>query len=108
ITYSILTYRPALRSLHTIPTRRSSDLLPQLASCALTNSPSCSGLLAITSAANPAIFSLISGLASDFLTSADSLSTMSFGVPAGEIGRHTSELQSRENLVCRFPLEKKK
>src|SRR5690606_39768780 len=26
---------------------------------------------------------------------------------AGEIGRHTSELQSRENLVCRLLLEKK-
>src|SRR5690606_42016766 len=27
---------------------------------------------------------------------------------ASEIGRHTSELQSRENLVCRLLLEKKK
>src|SRR5436309_8876637 len=28
--------------------------------------------------------------------------------PLLEIGRHTSELQSRENLVCRLLLEKKK
>src|SRR5436309_12607634 len=27
---------------------------------------------------------------------------------SAEIGRHTSELQSRENLVCRLLLEKKK
>src|SRR5690606_42099372 len=30
-----------------------------------------------------------------------------FGI-AAEIGEHTSELQSRENLVCRLLLEKKK
>src|SRR5690606_42017663 len=27
--------------------------------------------------------------------------------PSGQIGRHTSELQSRENLVCRLLLDKK-
>src|SRR6266478_1657648 len=33
---------------------------------------------------------------------------VSTGTPAGEIGRHTSELQSQSNLVCRLLLEKKK
>src|SRR3712207_9213129 len=30
------------------------------------------------------------------------------GLTSGEIGRHTSELQSRQYLVCRLLLEKKK
>src|ERR1700687_1192623 len=57
--------------------------LPQFASWARTNSPSCSGLLAIVSAANVVMRSLISGLASAFRTSALNLSTISLGVPAG-------------------------
>src|SRR5436309_7501963 len=33
---------------------------------------------------------------------------MSASVPVTRSEEHTSELQSRENLVCRLPLEKKK
>src|SRR5690606_41795620 len=51
-----------------------------------------------------------------FLTRREALVDVAFGVPKGRLkvhleGRseeHTSELQSRENLVCRLLLEKKK
>src|SRR5690606_42020662 len=77
-------------ALHSFPTRRSSDLL-DVAGCGV-----CGTDLHAISGGNPLVrFPAIAGHELG-------------GVVVGEIGKHTSELQSREKLVCRLLLEKKK
>src|SRR5436309_6075630 len=74
------------RDLHSFPTRRSSDLFacgPRADACG-----SCGGLRRLPALDLPS----------------NQLSTM----PRQRSEEHTSELQSRENLVCRLLLEKKK
>src|SRR5690606_41815789 len=92
----------ALRTLHSFPTRRSSDLLGVFAQTAVP-------LAALAVQRHPVAVVdkvLVEGAAPG-------------GHHLGDIGRtalasldrseeHTSELQSRENLVCRLLLEKKK
>src|SRR5690606_41942324 len=85
--------------LHSFPTRRSSDL-PDSMKPALAEDPASSSLLGFLSdQARNHQFYLCGG--SVLLKS-----------PSGRIWNrseeHTSELQSRENLVCRLLLEKKK
>src|SRR5690606_42008526 len=79
------------RALHSFPTRRSSDLTY---AGTLTNLAECEG--------NPRL-RFVRGDIRDPRVVGE--------VMAGDAGRseeHTSELQSRENLVCRLLLEKKK
>src|SRR5690606_41528662 len=88
-------YSPRHRDLHSFPTRRSSDLqFPSAPETACESGP-----YRWLSRARPAARRSRSG-----------------GAPAAPAGcawnsrseEHTSELQSRENLVCRLLLEKKK
>src|SRR5690606_41748178 len=79
----------SIRFLHSFPTRRSSDLSPPWACCS-----------ASATAANTA----------DVLTGPRRVGVMGGTFDPIHHGRseeHTSELQSRENLVCRLLLEKK-
>src|SRR5690606_41560429 len=99
-------YSPAL---HSLPTRRSSDLLP-----VSTVSPSIR--------ASPSTTSMVDGRAS-FTAMPHGFASKDWRATASPCGRcstrplvdrgapsrseeHTSELQSRENLVCRLLLEK--
>src|SRR5690606_42095685 len=86
----------ALRDLHSFPTRRSSDL----------SSPITTTLLSFSMAARrPRLMALPMVR---FCT-VDEAGTSTLGwVVADRSEEHTSELQSRENLVCRLLLEKKK
>src|SRR5436309_14094094 len=81
--------------LHSFPTRRSSDLLVAALLIAA---------LVVISVAAPAAALQVGDKAPDF--------TLEGGRGGGDADHrseeHTSELQSRENLVCRLLLEKKK
>src|SRR5690606_41732444 len=93
--------------LHPFPTRRSSDLLPTFLSCKYN-----SVLMP------PARSSAASLVASSRVSSPNTVTSACTTVPPMPTGyrsrmsirseEHTSELQSRENLVCRLLLEKKK
>src|SRR5436309_14252287 len=85
--YSIL-ISPYLRHLHSFPTRRSSDLPSSLGTSA--------------AAALPRKTSLISWPTVSSRAPSARRSAMS-----SRSEEHTSELQSRENIVCRLLLEKK-
>src|SRR5690606_42012929 len=91
------------RSLHSFPTRRSSDLRPA-AFCTLPSMDSRRAAIT-TPGAKPGC-----SLAASFARSsawARALGSASASSRARS-EEHTSELQSRENLVCRLLLEKKK
>src|SRR5690606_41531090 len=91
------------RYLHSFPTRRSSDLLmlpPKMLYTRRTRSINCPDR---SSAA--IVFSNVGDAEDDAIFSVSS--SCSF-IPASRSEEHTSELQSRENLVCRLLLEKKK
>src|SRR5699024_12565574 len=91
-------YRPD-RDLHSFPTRRSSDLSWEETTVVVTADHETGNLWgAGTSESNE--FEPITGAAGDLPNSFDSL------VPRSE--EHTSELQSRFDLVCRLLLEKQK
>src|SRR5690606_41475431 len=82
IPYLFFQRSPHLRDLHSFPTRRSSDL-------------------ALVILADIHLFTLLAAAATD--------RTFLFDPQVGDRSEeHTSELQSRENLVCRLLLEKKK
>src|SRR5690606_39358022 len=77
--------------LHSFPTRRSSDLLI-IITCAIAGAAAgLAGMVEVAAIHGSANASLMAG----------------YGY-AGRSEEHTSELQSRENLVCRLLLEKKK
>src|SRR5690606_42109439 len=87
--------------LHSFPTRRSSDLSARIIFKHIL--PNTIGTIVVST-------TLLMG--GGILTEA-ALSFLGFGIqlPNVSLGRseeHTSELQSRENLVCRLLLEKKK
>src|SRR5207302_9927370 len=87
---SLLYSPPPHRDLHSFPTRRSSDLRPARAACVRSHLPGRGPLAARDrgpAAARLAARPRARG-------------------PRSE--EHTSELQSRENIVCRLLLEKKK
>src|SRR5690606_41582739 len=95
----------ALQHLHSFPTRRSSDL-----SCGRVNLPPIRGgadQANIQTGGTRQGFNLVG------CTTAADLSRLGFTSNAltftpSRSEEHTSELQSRENLVCRLLLEKKK
>src|SRR5690606_39506604 len=88
--------------LHSFPTRRSSDLL---AAMVLVNN----SLIIMWSMVGPmtivAIFPFF--VLKVFSGEIDGPETNSFVAGSSRSEEHTSELQSRENLVCRLLLEKK-
>src|SRR5690606_40654672 len=89
----LLPRSPAHPSLHSFPTRRSSDLYHFIGiACAI-------GLLRTLSLTGLRLFGV------QFLRQCTRGFRQFLGLRSEE---HTSELQSRENLVCRLLLEKKK
>src|SRR5690606_41039134 len=96
----LLLSRAARRNLHSFPTRRSSDL--PLRKSSPSRSIRRPGSCRTTAAPSP-------GRSASRATSPSrptSCSASSIAPSRSE--EHTSELQSRENLVCRLLLEKKK
>src|SRR5690606_42000657 len=95
------------RALHSFPTRRSSDLWALgSGSPFIVQATSVSGCIAFSSG----MLSVYWSYASNLMSTTPSLSparrrNSRKGMRSEE---HTSELQSRENLVCRLLLEKKK
>src|SRR5690606_42145871 len=95
---SFFSFFCAPRELHSFPTRRSSDLTAE--------SPMITALLFITFA----VLMLIGTSVGVALGVAGTLSIVLTNLDTNwyRSEEHTSELQSRENLVCRLLLEKKK
>src|SRR5690606_41346655 len=92
------------RLLHSFPTRRSSDL-----SRPLSRSPTRAGSCPRERGRTPRTFLRMRAPSSPRLfASAPSRSSVSSPPTVRRSEEHTSELQSRENLVCRLLLEKKK
>src|SRR5690606_42083513 len=95
-----------LRDLHSFPTRRSSDLFRQNLLRTINNSPGeCSlslSFVGLHCPESPIQFQLIS---LKIILVFCCFLKLKFNFRSEE---HTSELQSRENLVCRLLLEKKK
>src|SRR5690606_41519646 len=96
-----------LRDLHSFPTRRSSDLRSPVRM----NSPSIS--LSSALRLSPCMTRILTAVWSSRLVVkifARAVGTVVFcGISSSKLRseEHTSELQSRENLVCRLLLEKK-
>src|SRR5690606_40277140 len=94
-------YAPAPhRALHSSPTRRSSDLRCASTIC---HRCACSARSASRSIRRPGL-----GTTRSSVRVAVRLSTPGGRPKRARSEEHTSELQSRENLVCRLLLEKKK
>src|SRR5690606_41873748 len=98
---------PHPRHLHSFPTRRSSDL--SAVTHGITDADhaaaSAKSLLQMLSAFNPTL----GGVASTYLATVKARTASGdFANVQARSEEHTSELQSRENLVCRLLLEKKK
>src|SRR5690606_41963084 len=97
------------RHLHSFPTRRSSDLIPAIP--ALTELPVVADNAlqqldgVVLEAGQPGQWFKLSG--AFFRSLLDGAQWVDFSIPLRS-EEHTSELQSRENLVCRLLLEKKK
>src|SRR5690606_40928010 len=90
------------RDLHSFPTRRSSDL------CFLSPLKLCATKVAPSSTARLARLMAWKGLTDPALLF-EPWSAVAESCPlVNRSEEHTSELQSRENLVCRLLLEKKK
>src|SRR5690606_41659262 len=94
------------RNLPSIPTRRSSDLTKSVMVC----SKSIYDHAEIFDAGNCDSATIYLPMASMYRPSRDSISAQACEVSLlpTRSEEHTSELQSRENLVCRLLLEKKK
>src|SRR5690606_40578911 len=100
---------PAHRALHAFPTRRSSDLRNGSALICCMTAVACwakSGYLNCMScqASRAASCALLTASACCLVFSAKYRSAKRSSVPYGSLRseEHTSELQSRENLVCRL------
>src|SRR5690606_40379424 len=95
-------------ALHSFPTRRSSDLA---SASARSGSPSCSRMPKVESSSRAteslATISSRNARATSFSTML-ALERPIAALMSARSEEHTSELQSRENLVCRLLLEKKK
>src|SRR5690606_41830356 len=101
----ILEFCRQLIDLHSFPTRRSSDLTPF---GSLTRLPSTRQYLSNCTKrieSHPSDLRLKRGISGRNWISVPSASLKNLGFRSEE---HTSELQSREKLVCRLLLEKKK
>src|SRR5690606_39562402 len=102
-TYLFCVYGSGIRpDLHSFPTRRSSDLLPRTSSkCA--SMSRCNSIVL-----RRVLYSKTLPVTAEILSArSDTLTTLRL-VCAWRSEEHTSELQSRENLVCRLLPEKKK
>src|SRR5690606_42151655 len=97
------------RDLHAFPTRRSSDLIWWSKTYGLKHAAYLA-YFHVTMAFNNAGISLYEHSLIGFVHDPISLLTISLMIALGGLGfrseEHTSELQSRENLVCRLLLEK--
>src|SRR5690606_40547203 len=100
-------YREPL-DLHAFPTRRSSDLLFEevLASDGHTNLGGSAKAAELAGRFGERGFDYAGNTLVDLKVWARAASAIVVNAPRSE--EHTSELQSRENLVCRLLLEKKK
>src|SRR5690606_42044643 len=95
IAFLLVSCSPSLVDLHTSPTRRSSDLISFA-----------TGRSEINSNFRPILDRFATGLVDNPAATVTIIGhTDNTGTRSEE---HTSELQSRENLVCRLLLEKKK
>src|SRR5690606_42049632 len=95
------------RDLHSFPTRRSSDLTPSRSAISCHDQPSERAFSTCSASRRSA--STRSDRTARRPTSGSVL--LAASMSTGSMARseeHTSELQSRENLVCRLLLEKKK
>src|SRR5690606_40141710 len=100
---------PYLRHFHTFPTRRSSDLVEsKFAYTGGVKEKTCLEVYSDMGAESQIVFDLLCkeitlcGYRAMYMSQTDLLSLLK------RSEEHTSELQSRENLVCRLLLEKKK
>src|SRR5690606_42098091 len=94
------------RASHAFPTRRSSDLLAwAFAGSKLSSKSSACAAVPLTSAAQGAARRISEPITVQGPSPQDRTVAKTVRVRSEE---HTSELQSRENLVCRLLLEKKK
>src|SRR5690606_39774011 len=107
----LLSFFPAYapqRHPHSFPTRRSSDLSLTCPTCwprPSAQRPTCPSIRAISP---PSSSGVITGSGSAATGASAGAGSPSVSSAAGRSEEHTSELQSRENLVCRLLLEKKK
>src|SRR5690606_40958374 len=95
------------RGLHSFPTRRSSDLQWWGG----VNGGTVTGTLRVRGPAVTGSFVLEDVSVADVglvATGVDGTAELDYPVITARSEEHTSELQSRENLVCRLLLEKKK
>src|SRR5690606_40579489 len=92
-------------ALHSFPTRRSSDLISIHADAFMTPNPQGASVFALSTKG-------ASSAAARWMAKKENAADLVGGVNLktkdARSEEHTSELQSRENLVCRLLLEKKK
>src|SRR5206468_10011900 len=99
----------ALRDLHSFPTRRSSDLEPVLGEGGFVVPPRDYFKLLQNICRKHGILFIADEVQSGFARTGKWFASEHFGIePDLRSEEHTSELQSRSDLVCRLLLEKKK
>src|SRR5690606_39471615 len=97
-----------LRDLHSFPTRRSSDLLPSSQARTRSNAP-CIALTNTTPKPKNRTLAMRASCSSGrSRRRPNGMPRTGKTTSTARSEEHTSELQSRENLVCRLLLEKKK
>src|SRR5690606_40589880 len=94
--------------LHSFPTRRSSDLSPARAVCSRSTGDSRCPVARVSTTRSRTFSSNTSSLRITSPGWSAPLEICAVSTMANRSEEHTSELQSRENLVCRLLLEKKK
>src|SRR5690606_41522627 len=103
---SIMSRHGSHHLLHSFPTRRSSDLFENIRRIGISifASAGIAGII-LGLAAQKVFGSMLAGLQIAFT---QPIRMDDVVIVEGRSEEHTSELQSRENLVCRLLLEKKK
>src|SRR5690606_40010126 len=97
----------APRCVHSFPARRSSDLLLVWLGAMLLGWVA-GEVIATDPAIEPLLHHVLDGTVVITIEAASGLFAGKTNVSSHRSEEHTSELQSRENLVCRLLLEKKK
>src|SRR5690606_40633415 len=95
------------RDLHSFPTRRSSDLVVGVTG-SLSHAADLSGHTVGNSLACSVVLGAVDTQARGQTLNCSAQGVLRLGQVILRSEEHTSELQSRENLVCRLLLEKKK